>query len=303
MKIIQDTECSNPLQKDPYFDGVSPQPLPSFNVASYVNHSELLQEMVKLNVEIYRWDKKQEIHEIVLKKDFNTDVRPVIQFLVDNGLKAEDLGKFFTRNPMILDQDLDELQTRVNYLQTKKFSRDDIARVLTRNPFWIMFSTTRIDARLGFFQRAFRLSGNEVRSLSRKEPRLITCNLWNVKEMTFGIREEMGFDERQVKTLFLSKPKLWMKSRETLVDRFDFIHNVMKLNHETILKFPAILTCRDFRLKQRHQYLCFRNRNQYDPCKENYVSPLDIIRGSDADFCLQVAHSSVIDYNNFCKTL
>lgn len=72
------------------------------------------------------------------------------------------------------------------------------------------FSTLRIDKRLGFYQDYFDLLGNEVRLLATKQPNLITYNLQHVKTNSFVIKEEMGFEDNEVKQLILKKPRLWM---------------------------------------------------------------------------------------------
>lgn len=48
-------------------------------------------------------------------------------------------------------------------------------------------SVTEIDSRLGFFQQTFDLSGQELRELTCKEPRLITRNLQSIKVIQFSL--------------------------------------------------------------------------------------------------------------------
>lgn len=75
------------------------------------------------------------------------------------------------------------------------------------------FSTERIDRRLGFYQQRFDLCGKEVRDLSTKQPKLITYNLNHINCNLFIIKEEMGFNDKELKILILNKPKLWMLSK------------------------------------------------------------------------------------------
>ena len=96
---------------------------------------------------------------------------------------------------------------------------------------------------------------------------------------------------------------IWIVDKGILVDRFDYVHNVIGLDHETILRFPSILTCRQSRLKPRHEFLKWKNAGQYDPKSTNYVSPIDLIRDTDARFAVDIAKSSVQEFNDFCKTL
>ena len=130
---------NNPLLSDKSFECVVPIVTPSFNLAAYVNKSEVLQEMVKLGVAIYKWDKMPDVQEMVLKKNFNTDIKPIITFLVDVGVEPDNLGMFLTRNPKILNESLENLQARHNFLVYKKFNGDEISRIYTRNPSWLTF--------------------------------------------------------------------------------------------------------------------------------------------------------------------
>lgn len=91
--------------------------------------------------------------------------------------------------------------------------------------------------------------------------------------------------------------------KEDLVERFDYVHNVMHLTHANILRSPEILSSRMFRLKQRHEFLKFLGKAQYDETKPGYVSLKSFVEGTDKDFVLDVCKSSVETFDNFLKTL
>ena len=44
-----------------------------------------------------------------------------------------------------------------------------------------VFSTVEIDSRLGYFQKSFKLTANEVRSIAFRSPQTITHNLLLIK--------------------------------------------------------------------------------------------------------------------------
>ena len=192
--------------------------LPTYNLAAYVNESELLQQFVQLGVDLSSIEKRKGLAQFVLGLKLEEDVKPRLLFLKDQGVPAERFGELITKNPLIFKLDLDDMETRINYLEAKRFSKTQIQRILTLNPFWLMFSTKRIDKRLGYFQKEFQLRGEEVRFLSSKLPRLITYNMEHLSQATFSIREEMGFNNEEIKCLLLSKPRLWLLSEYT----FDF---------------------------------------------------------------------------------
>ncbi|XP_073836764.1 mitochondrial transcription termination factor 3 [Musca autumnalis] len=275
---------------------------PTYNLAAYVNKSELLQNFIKMGVDLSAIEKRKGLAQFILTLDMERDVHPRLLFLQDQGVPAEYFGDFITKNPLIFKVDLDDMQTRVNYLEAKRFSKVQIQRILTLNPFWLMFSTKRIDKRLGYFQKEFALRGDDIRYLSSKQPRLITYNMKHLADATFCVREEMGFTKEEIKVLLLSKPRLWMLKPDDLIERFAYAHNEMKLSHQMLLQQPEVLTSREFRLRERHEFLKMLGRAQYDPEKDMYISPKALVEGNNHHFVRKVAKSDMETYELFLKS-
>ncbi|XP_022913679.2 transcription termination factor 3, mitochondrial [Onthophagus taurus] len=282
---------------------VAPYLKSSFNLAAYVNKSETLQQLIKMGVNLHKIENKTNAAQFLLSLDFERDVKKYVMFFHDLGLTVDDIANAFTKNPYILQKDLDNLKVRINYLLYKKFNEDGIIRIVSKNPFWLMFSTDRIDNRLGFFQGKFDLLGDEVRGLATRQPKLITYNLQHVKKNIFTIKEEMGFNPDEMKSLLLNKPNLFMMNPDKILNTFEYLHNQMNITLETISKVPEILTFREFRLKQRHLFLKELGRDQYDPKKPNYISLPTLLTGDNGEFSVNVAKSSLIAFNTFLKTL
>lgn len=276
--------------------------VPTFNLAAYVNKSPTLQQFIQLGVNLHSIERRKGLAKFVLGLEFEKDVKPYLYFLQDQGVSPDVFGEFITKNPLFFKIDLDDLQTRVNYLESKNFTPDQRQRIFTRNPFWLMFSTRRIDQRLGYFQKEFRLNGDDVRFLSSKQPRLITYNMEHIRKSSFCIREEMGFDQDELKCLLLNKPRLWMMDSDMLIERFAYAHQTMKLSHDMLIQFPEVLSSREFRLRQRHEFLVTLGRAQYDPEKDLYISPRDLVSGNDYHFVRNVAKSDLETYELFLKT-
>ncbi|KAG0717104.1 Transcription termination factor 3, mitochondrial [Chionoecetes opilio] len=284
-------------------DVLAPELRPSFNLAAYVNKSYTLQQLMKLGVDLSIWDGRANVSSFILPLDFERHIKQYIVFLHDVGVGADNLGQWLTVNPYILKEKIENLQARISYLETMSFSSEQIARVISKNPYWLLFSTVDIDSRLGFFQQSFELTDKEVRYLTTKQPRLITYSLHSLKRTSFAVLEEMGFEKSEVKSLLLGKPKIWKAGGVSLLRRFDFAHNHMGLPHTQLVQFPEVLLTRDYKLKERHGFLKHLGRDQYDPCEPNYVSPKALVSGTDAEFCTNLAKSSVQAYNDFLKTL
>ncbi|XP_056649172.1 transcription termination factor 3, mitochondrial [Diorhabda sublineata] len=268
----------------------------------YVNKSEILQELVKLGTKLYVIEKEPEAIKLILSLKFD-DIKDTIIFLKDLGIEIEDIGNLITKNPFIFKENLEDLKVRINYLQYKKFTSEMIVRIIRNNPFWLSHSTADIDNRLGFYQKNFMLSGNEIRSLTTKCPRLITFSLDSVKCNIFSLKEEMGFTPEEMKLIILRRPQLFKSGRYKLLQTFDYLHNKMKIPLETIVETPEILSCRERRLRERHLFLVKLGKNQYSPKKPNYIGLKTLISGTDAYFSTEIANSSVQMYNEFLKSL
>ncbi|KAL3280976.1 hypothetical protein HHI36_004201 [Cryptolaemus montrouzieri] len=178
-----------------------------------------------------------------------------------------------------------------------------ILRIVSVNANWLQFCTHDIDNRLGFFQNNFSLSGDEVRALAVKQPKIITYSLSQIKVNIFVVKEEMGFNPDETKAILLKRPKIFMSSQYKLLKTFEYLHKTMQIPLEDIVKLPGSLSCREHRLKERYLFLKKLNRVQFDSKKPNYVSLLSIVSGSDSHFATEIAKSSIQAYNEFLKTL
>ncbi|KAG5675415.1 hypothetical protein PVAND_005323 [Polypedilum vanderplanki] len=276
---------------------------PTFNFAAYVNKSETLRKFVELGVDLSKIESKKGLPEFILKLDFNRHVKRHLMFLHDLGIEPEKYGEFLTKNPLFFKNEIDELETRVYYLRSKKFTLEQVQEIVTKDPFWLNFSTKRIDRRLGFFQKNFSLTGNEVRYLATKYPKVITSHLMHVRELNFCVREEMGFDGNETKSLLLAIPKIFMMNRDHVIERFSYMFNVMNFSKEKILQYPQIFATRLSRMKNRHQFLKLLGRDQFNEKLPKYVSPEAFYSGTDEEFVTNVCDSTMETYDNFLKTL
>lgn len=75
----------------------------SFNLAAYVNVSETLQQLLKLQVDLSRLDRHHQLASHVVRADFEADIQPYILWLVrEGGVAVADVGAVLNRNPFIL---------------------------------------------------------------------------------------------------------------------------------------------------------------------------------------------------------
>lgn len=79
-------------------------------------------------------------------------------------------------------------------------------------------STQDIDAKLGYFQSTFYLTGEQVRQVALAKPQLITFSQSHIKTSMFVLKEEMGFTQEDLKEIVLVKPGLYMNSMGFCLD-------------------------------------------------------------------------------------
>lgn len=278
-------------------------PSRSFSLAPYVNQSETLRRLIELGVDLSKVEKKAGQASYILKMDFEKDAMPYIRFLHSIGVPSDELGQFITKNPGIFQEDLDHLQVRVNYLAAKKFSADDISRIVTKAPAMLSMTTKDLDKQLGYYQKEFRLTGDEVRYVITRYPKLTTANMASVQDMKFNLKEFMGYTDGELKQALLDCPRLYLRGSKEVKERFAYLYNEMKISADSIIKWPNILSTRTNIIRQRHLFLKHLGRDQFDPKKTNFVSLKTLVTGTDVDFCQNIAKTTVSEYNTFLKTL
>lgn len=286
-----------------YLEDLNPPIKKGFNLAAFVNQSNTLQQLVKLGVSLYDIENtNSRAAQHLVKLDFDKDCAQYIKFLVDNGLKPKNLGRFISEYPQIFQEHLDDLQARINYLESKKFSKKMIARALNRSSRVISYKTKTIDYKLGELQIEFSLPGPVVREMLVLYPPIISLPIEQYKLINFTLSEEFGFTVREIHSILRSQPEILEIIRHHLIDRLDLLHNTMGLKHSAIAKCPKLITSPIIEVRHRFEYLKALKRNQFDPLEPLFVPPTAFYNISDEEFCSKYAKTSLEDYKLFLKT-
>ncbi|XP_054840271.1 transcription termination factor 3, mitochondrial [Eublepharis macularius] len=280
-----------------------PLPFESFTLQDYVDRSETLQKLVLLGVDLSKVEKRPGAAQFLLKLDFEKDIQKILLFLKDVGVEDNQLGAFLTKNPYILREVVEDLETRVAYLTSKKFSKEAIARMVSRAPYLLLFSVERLDNRLGFFQKELGLNVKKTKDLVTRLPRLLTNSLEPIKENLKVYELELGFSQNEIRHIVYRIPKNLGVNKRKLTQTFDYLHNIMGIPHSTIVHFPQVFNSNMLRIKERHLFLNFLGRAQYDPKQPSYISLDKLVSVSDDVFCAEVAKTSIQDFQKFLKTL
>nr|XP_020640984.1 transcription termination factor 3, mitochondrial isoform X1 [Pogona vitticeps]XP_020640985.1 transcription termination factor 3, mitochondrial isoform X1 [Pogona vitticeps] len=305
---LEEESCLSALEKISEEEAIDilakpPLPLASFTLKDYVDHSETLRQLVHLGVDLSKVEKRRGAGQLLLQLDFEKDIQKTLLFLKDVGLKDDQLGTFLTKNPYILKEDLEDLQTRITYLTSKKFSKEAITEMVSRAPYLLLFSVERLDNRLGFFQNEIGLNTRKTRELVTRLPRLLTGGLEHIKENLRAFELELGFNRNEIRHIVHTVPRSLDANKRKLTAIFDYLHNTMGIPHKLIVHFPEVFNSRLIRIKERHLFLEFLRRAQYDPQQPNYVSLEKLVTLPDDAFCIEVAKAKIQDFRKFLKTL
>ncbi|XP_026202670.1 transcription termination factor 3, mitochondrial [Anabas testudineus] len=278
-------------------------PPASTSLRDYVDKSETLSKLVQLGVSLWKLEQRPNVGSMLLRLDFDTDVAPKLLFLKEIGVEDSRLGYIITHNPFILTESLENLQTRVNYLKSKKFSYETVASMVSRAPYLLNFSVKRLDNRLGFYQQQLNISASNTRNIVARLPRLLCGSLEPVKENLKVCEIELGFKENEIQHIVIAVPKVLTTNKRKLTQIFDFLHNTMKVPHHLIAKFPQVLNTKYLRIRERHLFLKYLGKAQYDPTLPNYISLDSLASLPDDAFCTNLASATLEDFYLFQKTL
>jgi mTERF domain-containing protein len=301
---ITDTTNLDPFTTDidpDYLQTIAPELPIAYNMAAFVNRSHCLQELVKLGVDISQFDQDSEVASFMLQLNFDRHVKPYITALHQIGVPADRLGGIFTDNPYIFKVSLHNISARIEYLKSKKFTKQAIVKILTTYPSYLNYSIKEVDARLGFVQQEFELNGNGVRTVLTNHPQVLSQPTMSVRYCKLAISDLMGFDDIAVKVIVTKNPAILSANVKRMVNVFDYIHNIAKVPHEMIVKFPEVFTADVQTVRNRIDYLKLLGKDQFDPLEPLYIPLTAIAVMSDEEFANKFARTSEADYDLFLK--
>ncbi|XP_061597819.1 transcription termination factor 3, mitochondrial [Cololabis saira] len=275
----------------------------SSSLRDYVDKSETLTKLIQLGVDLWKLEQRTNVGTMLLRLDFTADVAPRLLFLKEIGVEESRFGYIISHNPFILTANLENLQARVNFLKSSKFSSETVASMVSRAPYLLNFSVKRLDNRLAFYQQHLKLSASNTRNIVARLPKLLCGSLEPVKENLKVCEIELGFKENEIQHIAIAVPKVLIANKKKLTKIFDFLHNTMKVPHNLITKFPQVLNTKYLRLRERHLFLEYLGKAQYDPALPNYIALDRLVSLPHEIFCTEVCLATVDDFNLFQKTL
>ncbi|EYC19623.1 hypothetical protein Y032_0024g973 [Ancylostoma ceylanicum] len=306
----------SPTNPHPFDPSKHAPPVYTRTLVPFVNHYPLLQALVDIGVNLFEIEQSTRAGKYLLRLDMQKDVKPKLQWLVSLGFEPSDLGDYLTRNPFFLLQDLNDMQARVNYLTSKKFTNEDVCKIINDFRYWLNVDVKTMDSRLGWIQKQFGLSGNEVRNLIRKEARIVMFGLGPLQRLVGLFNKEFEFTPKEIKQILLADPRVFMMDAKYVTANYSYVHKTMRLPNSVIAKHPFILRCSHSSIRNRHEFLKKLGRAVYEGAlvedntdsantkvdEEVKAVPIEVfLDPSDAVFARKAANTYLVVYNNFLR--
>ncbi|KJH43435.1 hypothetical protein DICVIV_10535 [Dictyocaulus viviparus] len=304
----------SPANPHPFVPMEHAPPVYTRSLVPLVNHSVLLQNLVDIGVNLFEVEQNTSAGKHLLRLEFRKDVKPKLQWLLSLGFDVTDLGVYLTKNPFYLLQDLKDMQARVNYLTAMRFSKGDVCKIIKDFRYWLNIDVKIIDSRLGWVQKQFGLTGDEVRDLIRKEARILMFGLGPLQRLVGLLNKEFGFSPGQIKRILLNDPRIFMMDTKLIRMNYDYVHNVMKISNSVIATYPLILRCSHSSIRNRHEFLKKLGKAVYEGTiidgTQVSCAPIDNVKpvsmevfldGNDAVFARKAADTYVAVYNRFLQ--
>ena len=96
----------------------------------------------------------------MIQLELKRDLAPIVRHLRKLGVNDDtDIGKILTKNPYILIKGLSQFKEQTDYFLKKKFTPEQLTVIMKGSPQLFSRTVESIDARLGFFQKAYGLTG------------------------------------------------------------------------------------------------------------------------------------------------
>ncbi|EJW82219.1 hypothetical protein WUBG_06872 [Wuchereria bancrofti] len=298
--FMQPPSRDNPLPFDPT---TNPSLLPSTHswcIAHYVNHLPVLQILVELGMDLFEVDSVTHIGRKLVKLDWENGVRPKLVWLIHQvGMPINDVGSYLTRNPYFLLQDLENMKVRLNYLYTKRLTKAKILKIVKNNRFWLNTDVKTTDARLGWIQKTFDLTGDEMRQLIITESRIIMYGVGPLERLVTMLNEEMEFTKEEVKAILLKDPRVFMMEPNALQKTYNYLRFTVHISNMQICEWPLCLRFTIGAIRRRHEFLVLLHKADYNEGSPNYVHLRSLLQPSDQNFAVNVAHTYLNVYNAF----
>ena len=155
-------------------------------LSAFANHSKNIHKLIELGIDVNYMRFNKDIGRYILRMNFEQDFVPRLFFFKDLGFETDKIAKAFNDNPFLFVDPIQDFEETVDYFKSKKFSAECIRDVISATPKVLTTPVKLLDKHLGFVQFEFKLSGDEVREVLSKAPKLFETSNNEIKVGSSG---------------------------------------------------------------------------------------------------------------------
>lgn len=196
---------------------------------------------------------------------------------------AAGLSRIIGKAPLALVYDTKKnLAKRLDYLSGELgFSKSTIGKILVSTPEILEWSVEKkIKPKTALLQSL--VGDDHVAAVIETVPSILGVN--DVLDPVLWLRDDVGLSDKQVQKVLREAPAVLTYSVVgNLAPKWTFIHETMGATVEDLVAAPREVLCANLQQRAMPRYAFLASHGKRD------VAVIDVLRGSDAEFCKEVA--------------
>lgn len=193
------------------------------------------------------------------------------------------MGKIFSKAPLALVYDTKKsISKRLDYLSKRLgFSEQTLGKILVSTPEILEWSIEKVlKPRVVLLESL--VGEDAVATIIGKVPPIL--GIEDILDRVLWLRDEVGLDNGQIRTVIREAPAILTYSiAGNLAPKWTFIHETMGGTPEDLVALPRETLCANLQQRAMPRYAFLTSSGEVK------VAVVDILRGSDSEFCRKVA--------------
>eukprot|EP00249_Psilotum_nudum_P022682 c28608_g1_i1 orf=3100-5007(+) len=197
----------------------------------------------------------------VLSLDPYKKMEPVVNHLLEVGVKRDNIGKVLLRRPQLLGYTVSGLDSTINYLRELGVRECYIGRVIYTAPQVLTLNTEEKLKTVVAYFRSIGLEGEgDMEKMLVRNAQLLCCSVEKNLKPKFDFFCKMGLSTKDIIKILVLFPSMFGQSIVTSLEpKYDYLINIMKRSPSEIVGFPQYFGYSlEKRIKPRNEKLAAR---------------------------------------------
>lgn len=197
------------------------------------------------------------------------------------GVGEASMGRVVAKSPLALVYDELSFTKRIDFLRGIGLSNEIVGRVLVATPEVLQMSVEKaLQPRVELLQSL--VGDDAIVEIIDKVPGLFGVD--GILDRVLWLRDVVKLDDKQIKHVLREAPAVMTYSVEgNLQQKWEFIHGTLGATMDDVVKLPRETLCANLQQRAMPRYAFLASSGMHD------IPVVDILKGSDAEFCREVA--------------